>query len=306
MTEKRGLSATALKWIAVITMLVDHMTVCFLERIPGPSGWTIASSSEFWYLLDRVGRAVGRQAFPIFAFFIVEGYYHTRSRGKYLARLSVFALISEGPFWLLNYTGPIGSGLVRSINVYATLALGLAAVWTLDAVCCGERRADGAAAGSGRKTRENGHTGVRGVLRILVSMLAVGGICLFAWRLNTDYDYIGIITIVIFYLFHRLRMWAFERSRQEAGQGHYSNADFYGRLAGQLPLIGSLTAWVWMGANNEYEWFALPAFLLAALCYNGKRGGSVRHKTAEKYFFYAFYPAHLALLWGIRRLLFGF
>ena len=40
-----------------------------------------------------------------------------------------------------------------------------------------------------------------------------------------------------------------------------------------------------------------PAFLLLA-CYNGKRG------RQQKYFFYAFYPVHLALLWGLRVLLF--
>lgn len=327
--RRRGLNGTALKWIAVLTMLIDHTTVCFLERTQGPNGWMLASSSELWYRLDRVGRAVGRQAFPIFAFFIVEGYCHTRSRGKYLARLSAFAVISELPFWLLNYTGPIGSQLTRSVNVYATLALGLLAVWIVDAVCfsgrgnhrnrqlSSEKRPvstveKGERSCSQEKTREtHDSTGaaqlwVRRMRRILLSALAVGGICLLAYWLNTDYDYIGILTIVIFYLFHQLRLWAYRRSQEETRRGDYQSADAFGRLAGQMPLAGSLTAWVWMGANNEYEWFALPAFLLLALCYNGERGGSVRHRAAEKYFFYAFYPAHLLILWGVRRILFGY
>lgn len=260
--RRRGLDGTALKWIAVLTMLIDHTTVCFLERVQGPDGWMLASSSDTYYMLDRVGRAIGRQAFPIFAFFIVEGFFHTRSRWRYLGRLAAFSAVSELPFWLLNYTGPIGERLTRSVNVYATLALGLAAIWIVEAVYF---------------HRDGGYP------RILLCIAAVGGICLLAFRLNTDYDYIGIIAILILYIFRR------------AGRGNRTGS-----------LIGCLGAWVWMGSNNEYEWFALPAFLLCALCYNGKRGGSVRHRTAEKYFFYAFYPVHLLILWGIRRALFGY
>ena len=104
------MSETILKRIAVIAMLVDHAAVIFLERAVQPgTGLMLAVSSDFLYRLDRILRAVGRQAFPIFVFCIVEGFFHTANRGKYLGRLFAAAAVSQLPFYLMNNTGPVGS-----------------------------------------------------------------------------------------------------------------------------------------------------------------------------------------------------
>ena len=58
-------------------------------------------------------------------------------------------------------------------------------------------------------------------------------------------------------------------------------------------------SWVWMSWYNGFEVYAAPAFFLLA-CYNGKRG------KQSKYFFYFFYPAHLLVLWLVRRYLYGY
>ena len=73
-----------LKIIAIISMLIDHTTVALYEVIPG----------DMWVIYD-VGRGIGRTAFPLFCFMIVEGYYHTRNRWRYLGSLIVLAFISE-------------------------------------------------------------------------------------------------------------------------------------------------------------------------------------------------------------------
>jgi len=74
------MTAFALKTIALIAMLTDHLTIVFPGTFP------------FWF------RGIGRLAWPIFAFFLAEGFRHTKAPGKFLMRLFVFALVSEIPY----------------------------------------------------------------------------------------------------------------------------------------------------------------------------------------------------------------
>lgn len=97
-----------LKWIASISMLVDHLA----------AGGLVAEGTAFYVLC----RAVGRLAFPLFAFLLVQGYQHTSNRMRYIRRLFVFAFVSEIPFNLAFY----GSWLAPSHqNIFFTLGLGL-------------------------------------------------------------------------------------------------------------------------------------------------------------------------------------
>ena len=99
------LSGSALKCIALITMIVDHSAYVLLTK--GTHLYTVM-------------RAVGRLAFPIYCFLITEGFLHTRDRKKYGVRLFLFALISELPWNLMNH----GTLLYGKQNVFFTLLLG--------------------------------------------------------------------------------------------------------------------------------------------------------------------------------------
>jgi hypothetical protein len=114
MNKRISLNMNQLKIIAVISMLIDHIAYVMIERGTGLAG-------DF-YMIDRVMRGVGRIAFPIFCFTIVEGFVHTTNVKAYLKRLLVFALISEIPFDLALRGSVIASGYQ---NVFWTLALGL-------------------------------------------------------------------------------------------------------------------------------------------------------------------------------------
>ena len=86
-----SLSGTALKRIACLSMLLDHIGASLLEN-------GLFKQGAFWpgdVQLDGVLRLVGRLAFPIYCFLLVEGFLHTHDLKKYALRMLGFALISE-------------------------------------------------------------------------------------------------------------------------------------------------------------------------------------------------------------------
>lgn len=108
-----GISGSALKWIAIISMAIDHIGSGLLSsEFLGTSVGGLYSTS----------RLVGRIALPIFAFLLVQGYQHTSNQRKYLTQLLIFALISEIPYDLAFYDQVI---YLNHQNIFFTLALGL-------------------------------------------------------------------------------------------------------------------------------------------------------------------------------------
>ena len=101
-----GLIGSALKVIALVSMLTDHSAYYLLEHET---------------TLYEAMRSFGRIAFPVFAFLIAEGFSHTRNRLRYFLTLLGFAVASEVPWLLLN-------GADGTHNVMFTLALGVGAL----------------------------------------------------------------------------------------------------------------------------------------------------------------------------------
>ena len=171
-----GLSGTALKYIACITMLIDHIGASCIES--RYSYYTAAPSTLV--TLDLVLRLIGRLAFPIFCFLLVEGFLHTHDVRRYFLQLLGFGLVSELPFDLAFFHTPFYWG---HQNVYWTLALGVLAMAALRYF----QTAAGAATWQG--------------------LLCAGGCILLAYLAQTDYDGIGVIIICALYLTRTNRKW---------------------------------------------------------------------------------------------------
>ncbi|MCM1183657.1 MAG: conjugal transfer protein TraX [Roseburia sp.] len=167
--REKGISASALKWIAVITMLVDHFAIAVY--------WQLDARVYEVYFLQR---CIGRIAFPIYCFLLVEGFFHTRNVGRYIGRCLLFALLSEIPFNMAIY------GAVwypRGQNVYFTLTLGLCALAVL------------------QKLRG------RDILHIIAQLACVGVFACLAQLLEVDYHWKGVLFIVMFYYCRSLPHW---------------------------------------------------------------------------------------------------
>ncbi len=124
------LSGSALKLIAIITMLIDHTALLLAPEIPLMTVpfFTVGSQA---ITLHYVMRKIGRLAFPIFCFLITEGFSHTRNQKRYAFSLLIFAIISEIPFNVMK------SGLVFNIetqNIFFTLFLGVLMLYVLENV----------------------------------------------------------------------------------------------------------------------------------------------------------------------------
>lgn len=119
--KAKGISADTLKWIAMITMFIDHVGAVVLEYIPQ---FELPAVNAAYYVM----RYIGRLAFPLFCFLLVEGYHHTSNRMRYLRDLLIFGLISEIPFEICFMSEP-GNGFH---NIFWTLALGLGVMMALD------------------------------------------------------------------------------------------------------------------------------------------------------------------------------
>ena len=89
--KKKILPQEGLKLIACITMLIDHFGHAIVPNLPVPY------MVELYYAC----RILGRLAFPIYCFLLVEGMHHTRNPRKYILRLGIGILLAELPFDIL-------------------------------------------------------------------------------------------------------------------------------------------------------------------------------------------------------------
>ncbi len=155
--KKQGLSTSSLKILAMITMLIDHSSYLLPEQI-------------FLSL-----RCIGRLSFPIYAFLLVEGYFHTSNYTRYAVRLLIFSIVSEIPFDIY-FSKQIFD--LHNQNVMFTLFLGLLTIIYIDH----------------RGKDPDGTLSVKGLCVMLCSALV-------AEVFRFDYGMLGIFTFLIFYFF---------------------------------------------------------------------------------------------------------
>ena len=212
--ERNKITGYHLKMIALVTMLIDHFAAVVIWRIYKKSFsisarmqmssrlgdkiivW-VAENQELIFSIYEIMRYIGRMAFPIYCYLLVEGFLHTRNVKKYGLRLLLFAFLSEIPFdlalkgeiWDTSYS-----------NVFFTLVIALAAMWLFSYI---ETFAE--------FWKEKEWDSFLGTL-----VVALAGITVVAFLggfaeivLKTDYGFAGVLSIVIMYLLRRSKELSF-------------------------------------------------------------------------------------------------
>ncbi len=93
------LSCNVLKLIACISMFIDHAGYGIIHNYLKVHSMDLAPQTYTnLQTAYEICKGVGRIAFPVFCFFLVEGFLRTHDVRKYALRLFIFALVSEIPF----------------------------------------------------------------------------------------------------------------------------------------------------------------------------------------------------------------
>ena len=232
------LSAAGLHVLAMAFMLCDHL-------------WATVIPGNRW-LTD-----LGRLAFPIFAFLIVEGYFHTGNLRRYALRLLALALLSEIPFDLM-YGGSVMYPYHQ--NVLWTFLMGLGLIHLNE------------------KTRKSGKRWLRIITAVGTALLGFAA----GYLTMSDYYGVGVATVLVFYFFRGRAWWCL---LGQAAALYWLNLEVLGGLYFDVTLFGMTFEVVQQG-------LALLA-LIPIWLYQGRQG---YHSKWFQYFCYGFYPLHMLVL----------
>ena len=237
-TKKFETTSFSLHLMAMLFMLCDHL-------------WGTIVPGNDWLT------CIGRVCFPIYAFLLVEGYFHTSNLKKYVKRLLLFAVISEIPFNLAMASSviyPFHQNVLWSFLI----ALGL--------IHCNEK------AKASEKRR----------IRIAVGTFTILAGYLLGLITMVDYYHAGILMVLTFYFFHHRNWWDYVGQLLCLG---YINLELLGGFGYEVVLFGET---VFLTRQSLALLALIPIWL-----YKGKQG---YHSKWWKYFCYAFYPVHLLIL----------
>lgn len=227
-------------WLHIIAfafMLCDHM---WATIIPGQPWMT--------YL--------GRIAFPVFAFMIVEGLHYTTNRKKYILRLLIAALISEIPFNLM-YEGTVFYPYHQNVLFTYLTAIGVILLFEL-------------------VFEKNKIAGV--IVGIVVGFISY----FLGYIVGLDFYGEGLLMVYVFYIFRGNEWW---KKVAQFVCLFYINWILFKGMYFEIEVLGKTLEIMQQG-------FAVLA-LIPIFLYNGQKGYSSK---IQKIAFYSFYPAHMLIL----------
>ncbi len=226
--NKISLSSNALKIIAAVSMLIDHIGVIMFPSYD-------------------IFRIIGRLAFPIFSFLICEGCRYTRNKCAYFLRIFVLGILTSAVYF-------IESGKIY-FDVLITFSFSIILIFLL------------------QKTHDEENFHKRLIFIFLFLSLTITTY-FFTENVTVDYGFWGIMLPVF-----------------PALADVVLNENKYPLVLQKRFFVFAIALLALAFSKDALQFYSLFALIPLAL-YNGKKGFKL-----PKYFFYIFYPAHIALIW---------
>lgn len=282
LAQKNGLSGTALKTIALVLMLLDHIHYFF----------------AFTGAVPTLFSMLGRLSAPLFLFCTVEGFAHTRDRKRYFLRIWAIGAGMAALQFFMMYGGMLrrGDGFYPQNGIFQSLSL-LCVLWQGMDWLRARRFLPGAAA----------------IFGVLLWPFVVAGLLMAFPQIS---QHPAASSAAAFLITSPLPMWS---GITDGGWSFLLGGVLLYLLRSRRTLQVAVWAlnsflwefvWVWWMLRSQpgfapvqmlttyYEWFGIGAAVLMLL-YNGQRG------SGHKQLFYWFYPTHVYLLYGLSCLVYN-
>lgn len=226
------LSSNALKLTALVSMTLDHIGM-------------------FLFPKALILRILGRIALPIFAYMIGEGCVHTKSKAKYLMRLSLLGVCMQTVYLFTQNDLFFNIFLTFSVSVLLCIVYDFAVKTVF------------------KKSK------ALGVLLLAAALFS-------AWMLTGGLKTLFRISVGF----------------DGGAFGVFLPLAVYAAKDKKLKLAALCAVCILMSADiGGIQWYSLLSIVPLSF-YNGERG-----KLRLKYFFYAYYPIHIALIYAVSLLL---
>ena len=264
--KSKGISGSALRIIAMVTMLIDHIGWFFIKE-PMMLTW------------------IGRIAFPIYAFLLAEGFLvicHDSERlKKHLSKLIALAVIAELGFDLMDF-GLNFSEYLSSQSNMVTLLLGFLGMMASEWFVPTER-----SAGEGSKWNSIA------VLGCIYGLLGFAN-----YMMKGNFNLVGPWMVIAFYWYIRISKKSSEAGNSWPWAKRFLTITLF--FICYLPLyfwvrsgFGNAARW-WQEVVDYAPWIAghlISAFIISL--YNGRLG---YHAKWFRRLYNSFYPAHMFVI----------
>jgi len=273
LTEKNTISTNALKILAIIAMVSDHIPYI-------SENWTFLYYTFPWYLMHAFGRLTA----PIFFYLLALGYRRTRNANRYTVRLLIFALISYIPYiWYFKGAAPGTDAFldyILELNIIFTLLIGLLLLRTINEV------------------RNNVIKGLFIVLLLLagfwcdyglygIAMILICDVC----RNSRKSTVLGMGIVMMVSVYIRVSGWI------------PGGDQFFESFPGTVAMMFTPSYWMFGSIIVSLSQLIPLIFIARHRVWFPEIAGERKPSLFAKWGFYIFYPAHITVLLLIKMFL---